>query len=133
MTGVTPHSTMPPKMEAIKILETHGANLQAKGHNGLKVVQFAARYGENQEKVWDCIDKIRELEDKKFWKGVSNEGFNLGEENKYGFNILHLAVQNEHWKDEERFKIHHDESKTQEDNCGLSINQDEVKKKSREQ
>ena len=42
-------------LEVIEILDEKGANLQAKGQNDLTVIQFAARYGENEERVWKCI------------------------------------------------------------------------------
>ena len=86
-------------LEVIRALDEKGANLQAKGQNDLKVAQFAARYGEDEHKVWECIKAIRDMEKPTIWKPLSR-GLDLGEQDKYGYNILHHAIQNEHWRDE---------------------------------
>ena len=101
-------------LAVIKVLQQHGANLHAKGQNDLTVIQYAARYGENQETVWTCIKEIRDIDprirdndenliqgaryviNKKFKEWQTSE---ISEEDKYGYNILHHAIQNEHWKD----------------------------------
>ena len=87
-------------LEVLRVLDEKGANLQAKGQNNLKVIQFAARYGENEKEVWKCIEGIREMEKPTIWKPLS-KGLDIGEQDKYGFNILHQAIQNEHWRDKE--------------------------------
>ena len=83
--------------EVITILSEYGADLQAVGQNKMKVVQFAARYGEDEEKVWESIQKIFEIEKPTIWNPLS-KGLDIAEKDKYGFNILHHAIQNEHWK-----------------------------------
>ena len=39
-------------------LSDYGADLHAVGQNGLKVIDFAARYGEDQNGVWKCINFV---------------------------------------------------------------------------
>ena len=84
-------------LEVIEVLDEKGANLQAKGQNDLTVIQFAARYGENEERVWKCIRMIIEMEKSTIWKPLS-KGLDIDDQDKYGFNIIHHAIQNEHWK-----------------------------------
>merc|ERR1711915_1101281 len=77
--------------------EREGANLQASGQNDMKVIHFAARYGKDQIKIWKCIKKIRDLETPSRWKPWK-KGIDIDERDKYGFNILHHAIQNGRWE-----------------------------------
>ena len=59
----------------------------------MKVIHFAARYGRDQEKVWKCICRIRKHEESHRWAQLVRTS-SIGETDKYGFNILHHAIQN---------------------------------------
>ena len=85
--------------EVIGVLGDKGANLQAKNQNDLTVAQFAARYGEDEQDVWKCIKKIIEREKRTIMNPLG-KGIDLGEQGNYGYNILHHAIQNDHWRDE---------------------------------
>ena len=98
----------------IQTLAIFGADLQACGQEKMKVPFFAAHFGRDSDKVWECIDKIRELEDscrKSNWTILPKCGqskssepknpFHIGETDRNGFNILHHAVQNNLWSKEE--------------------------------
>ena len=83
--------------EVIRILADYGANLQAKSQNNMNVLQFSAKYGEDEEKVWECIQRNIELENPTIWKPL-RKGLDIAQKDDYGYNILHLAIQNEQWK-----------------------------------
>ena len=76
-------------VEACKLLQRNGAEMNSKNHNEMSPLQFAARYGDQsqQGQVWKCMEWIME-ENKKVeendWK----------EKDRSGFNLLHLAIQN---------------------------------------
>ena len=114
-------------LETCKILKAQGADLNATGENGMKVLPFAARYGDGKraEDVWKCmewiVNELRKSESdlknhRKSMKGKHSktieEGSNMvpktadrkGEilfdaqdRDKYNFNILHHAIQNTNW------------------------------------
>ena len=84
-------------LEICQFLHEKGASLVARGQNGMVPLQFAARYGckENPENVWSCIEWImgeyaaKKNEDKVLYDNCSKD--------KYGFTILHHAIQNTNW------------------------------------
>ena len=67
-----------------------GTDIKAKGQYRMNPLQFAARYGseKRQEEVWDCIK----------WIMTKNNIVDITENDKYGFTILHHAIQNNNWK-----------------------------------
>ena len=113
--------------DVCKILVAHGADLKATGENGMKVLPFAARYGDGKraEDVWKCMEWIvneprKNEPDLKFHRksmkgkqSKSIEGgfkmlpktserksevlFDAQDRDKYNFNILHHAIQNTNW------------------------------------
>ena len=97
----------------IQTLAEFGADLQASGQEKMKVPFFAAHFGRDSDKIWECIEKIRELEGShrqskctilpRFIQSKSNEPKNtfLGETDRNGFNILHHAIQNNLWSKKE--------------------------------
>ena len=91
-----------------------GADIVALGQNGMTPLQFAARYGckENPKGVWSCmewiIDKYAEKlkEQKEVWQMLQNvmpgrrnesELYDVCKKDKYGFSVLHHAIQNTNW------------------------------------
>ena len=112
-------------LEICKILMKEGADTNATGQNGMKVLPFAARYGEekNVEEVWKCMvwvasesKKSAHAQDTKRKKPSTKKSlvemmgelgmtvdeetksdFAAQERDKYNFNILHHAIQNPNW------------------------------------
>ena len=76
-------------VEACKLLQEHGADLNSKNDNEMSPLQFAARYGDRSQQggVWRCMEWI--VEEKK--KVKEN---NWKEKDRFGFTLLHLAIQN---------------------------------------
>ena len=72
-----------------------GADLNAWGKNGMRPLPFAARYGDEKraEDVWKCMQWILE-ENSRLKK---EEVVNACEFDRYGFTILHYAIQNSNW------------------------------------
>ena len=85
--------------------------MQAKGQNDMKVIHFAARYGEDQEKVLECLNFLSKPDASYLWQQWRKS--NIHEIDKFGFNVLHHAIQNGHWKHNE------DDSKPQNTNVKL--------------
>ena len=112
-------------LEICQILVDRGADLNATGENGMKILPFAARYGDEKrvEEVWKCmkwiVTETKKLDLKKQRKSrrkkqpKSNEEeiemqvqnpetkgelfFDAKDKDKYNFNILHHAIQNTNW------------------------------------
>ena len=94
------------------LVDKKGADIVAPGQNGMTPLQFASRYGceENAEGVWSCMEWIMkeyEAKHKEFWQrlktvipGRRNEYevlYDICKKDKYGFTILHHAIQNTNW------------------------------------
>ena len=99
-------------LEICQFLCKKGADIVAPGQNGMTPLQFASRYGceENAEGVWSCMEwimKVYEAKHKEFWQrlrtvipGRRNEYevlYDICRKDKYGFTILHHAIQNTNW------------------------------------
>ena len=112
-------------LKICQILVDRGADLNATGENGMKILPFAARYGDEKrvEEVWKCmkwiVTETKKLDLKKQRKSrrkkqpKSNEEememqvqnpetkgelfFDAKDKDKYNFNILHHAIQNTNW------------------------------------
>ena len=99
-------------LEICQFLCKKGADIVAPGQNGMTPLQFASRYGceENAEGVWSCMEWIMkeyEAKHKEFWQrlktvipGRRNEYevlYDICKKDKYGFTILHHAIQNTNW------------------------------------
>ena len=108
--------------EICETLIQDGADPGAKGQGGMKVLPFAARYGDKEkaEEVWRCMVLIAK-ETKKKAQETSNPSVRKGkvkkmgksqdlldeaesmsqfaaqDRDKYNFNILHHAIQNTNW------------------------------------
>ena len=107
-----------------KLLKSNGASLNAKNNNNMTPIQFAARYGDRSKQdgesgVWKCmklvIDTNKEMatnprSPKKSSrmslmgstksKREKDDNYDWKEKDRYGFNLLHLAIQNINWADE---------------------------------
>ena len=94
------------------MLYASGADLNKRGQNKMKPLQFAARYGDEKrpEDIWKCIEWImkeyerNERGQQKIggWVQRKNESesFNdVRERDKYDFTILHHAIQNTNWEE----------------------------------
>jgi ankyrin repeat protein len=100
-------------MNICKLFYGHGANINARGQNKMKPLQFAARYGDENrvEDVWSCMDWIMTIEQKGGERGVkgmrkklrkskeTEENFVSQETDKYDFSLLHHAIQNTNWEE----------------------------------
>ena len=99
-------------LEICQFLYKKGANIVAPGQNAMTPLQFASRYGceENAEGVWTCMEWIMKeyaAKHKEFWQrlrtvipGRKNENevlYDICKKDKYGFTILHHAIQNTNW------------------------------------
>ena len=100
-------------LEMCQFLFDKGADIVAIGQNAMTPLQFASRYGceENAEGVWSCMewlmDEYASANHKEFWQrlrtvmpGRRNESevvFDICKKDKYGFSILHHAIQNTNW------------------------------------
>ena len=109
-------------LEICRHLAAKGANLNAAGENGMKILPFAARYGDGKrvDEVWKCMefiaseikkseskikcakkkhDKSKDQESQRPVVKTENEKvlFDPHERDKYNFNILHHAIQNTNW------------------------------------
>lgn len=99
-------------LEICQFLSKKGADIVAPGQNGMTPLQFASRYGceEKAEGVWSCMEWIMkeyEAKHKEFWQrlrtvipGRRNEYevlYDICKKDKYGFTILHHAIQNTNW------------------------------------
>ena len=103
-------------LEVCKGLVDRGADLNAEGQDGMKILPFAARYGveKRAEDVWKCIEWLSEFKEvnleglaEKHHEGTTdkeNRGINsvkrkleAAERDKYNFTILHHAIQNTNW------------------------------------
>ena len=103
-----------------QLIVSAGADINATGQNGMKVLPFAARYGEEKraKEVWDCMSWIATQISSKgaaenFNLGKSSSRriakqsskvlpkeevvFNVREKDQYNFTILHHAIQNTNW------------------------------------
>ena len=112
-------------LDICKILVSSGADLNATGQNRMKVLPFAARYGDEKRaaEVWECMSWIakemkksvptiivsdlapkRSLSHRqsiKLVKLVKKKDevdlFEVHERDEYKFSILHHAIQNTNW------------------------------------
>ena len=88
-------------MEVCKQLRKNGADINARGQNKMKPLQFAARYGDEgrAEEVWTCMQWVME-EGRIFVKSSEpEEVFDVQETDKYDFTLLHHAIQNTNWEE----------------------------------
>ena len=93
-------------LEICKWLHLIGADINARGQNKMKALQFAARYGDELrvEEVWTCIQWIMEEYDKqggqkRLRKDDKEANYDVREKDKYDFTILHHAIQNTNWEE----------------------------------
>ena len=93
-------------LEICKWLYLIGADINARGQNKMKALQFAARYGDELrvEEVWSCIQWIMEEYDKQAGqkrprKDDKEANYDVCEKDKYDFTILHHAIQNTNWEE----------------------------------
>ena len=93
-------------LEICKWLYLIGADINARGQNKMKALQFAARYGDELrvEEVWACIQWIMEEYDKqegqkRLRKDDKDTNYDVREKDKYDFTILHHAIQNTNWEE----------------------------------
>ena len=98
-------------LQVCKLLYASGADINKRGQNKMKPLQFAARYGDEKrpEDVWRCMEWImKEYErnergqHKMGWvqRKTETESFNDAQErDKYDFTILHHAIQNTNWEE----------------------------------
>ena len=105
------YATKAGHLQLCKLLYASGADLNKRGQNKMKPLQFAARYGDEKrpEDIWKCIEWImKEYEQnergqqKIGWVQRKNESesFNdVRERDKYDFTILHHAIQNTNWEE----------------------------------
>ena len=116
------HAAKAGNVEICKMLMKDGADTNATGQNGMKVLPFTARYGDEKkvEEVWECMKliakeskksppahdikrkkpSVRKSKLKMMGKTVDEETqsqFAAQERDKYNFNILHHAIQNTNW------------------------------------
>ena len=106
------YATKAGHLQLCKLLYASGADLNKRGQNKMKPLQFAARYGDEKrpEDIWKCIEWImmeyerNERGQQKIggWVQRKNESesFNdVRERDKYDFTILHHAIQNTNWEE----------------------------------
>ena len=93
-------------LEICKWLHLIGADINARGQNKMKALQFAARYGDELrvDEVWTCIQWIMEEYDKQVGqkrprKDDKEANYDVCEKDKYDFTILHHAIQNTNWEE----------------------------------
>merc|ERR1712192_119568 len=103
-------------LDVCKQLHKDGADINAKGQNKMKPLQFAARYGDEKrhKDVWECMQWIMEELEKleRNRKGPEvrrsrssakssekEEVFDVREKDKYDFSLLHHAIQNTNWEE----------------------------------
>ena len=108
-------------LEACKLLFANGAELNRKNHDKMNPLQLAARYGDSaqQGEVWRCMEWIinenkKAVADKPSIRTGSFASIRRGtfkdkqekvkeddwkEKDRYGFTLLHLAIQNINWTD----------------------------------
>ena len=97
-------------LDICKLLQRKGADINAKGQNKMKPLQFAARYGDERraEEVWACVEWIITEYEKRRAPINSQQGgkkgdkeifFDVREKDKYDFSILHHAIQNTNWEE----------------------------------
>ena len=105
------YATKAGHLQLCKLLYASGADLNKRGQNKMKPLQFAARYGDEKrpEDIWKCIEWImmeyernERGQQKIGWVQRKNESesFNdVRERDKYDFTILHHAIQNTNWEE----------------------------------
>ena len=105
-------------LDVCKQLHKDGADINAKGQNKMKPLQFAARYGDEKrhKDVWECMqwimDELEKLERNRKGSEVrmrrsrssaksseKEEVFDVREKDKYDFSLLHHAIQNTNWEE----------------------------------
>ena len=102
-------------LQICKLLVSRGADLSATGQNGMKVLEFAARYGDENaaSAVWECMVWIaseasrsksdlnnprRSVRTEEICMTGDEEGmFEAQERDAFKFSILHHAIQNTNW------------------------------------
>ena len=90
-------------LDVCKQLHKDGADINARGENGMKPLQFAARYGDEKrpEDVWECMQWIMNegSQSRRLAKSSEKEVFDVREKDKYNFSLLHHAIQNTNWEE----------------------------------
>ena len=96
-------------LEACRFLQESGAELDSKNHDKMTPLHFAARYGDRtqQGEVWRCMAWIMNENKQMVTKRSSTmtDSFkekkedDWNEKDRYGFTLLHLAIQNTNWSD----------------------------------
>ena len=106
-------------LEVCKQLHKNGADINARGQNKMRPLQFAARYGDEKrpEDVWKCmkwiIDKLKnnQMSERNRIGGEVKKGrrsakssekeevIDVREKDKYDFSLLHHAIQNTNWEE----------------------------------
>ena len=107
-------------LEVCEYLHKNGADINAKGQNKMRPLQFAARYGDEgrPKDVWECMQWIiNQLEENQKLDGKregpvlrkrsrgsaksheKEELIDVREKDKYDFSLLHHAIQNTNWEE----------------------------------
>ena len=88
-------------LEVCEQLHKSGADINARGQNKMKPLQFAARYGDEgrAEEVWTCMQWIMEEGRISVKSSEPEEVFDVQETDKYDFTLLHHAIQNTNWEE----------------------------------
>ena len=88
-------------LEVCEQLHKSGADINARGQNKMKPLQFAARYGDEgrAEEVWTCMQWIMDVSRTSVRSGDSEVVFDVREKDKYDFTLLHHAIQNTNWEE----------------------------------
>ena len=102
-------------LEVCKELYRNGANVNARGQNKMRPLQFAARYGDEHrpEDVWHCMKWIMEVMESSQKSDGKRSGVETArnrilrkpekedvfEKDKYDFSLLHHAIQNTNWEE----------------------------------
>ena len=102
-------------LEVCKELYRNGANVNARGQNKMRPLQFAARYGDEHrpEDVWQCMKWIMEVMESSQKSDGKRSGVETArnrilrkpekedvfEKDKYDFSLLHHAIQNTNWEE----------------------------------
>ena len=111
------HAAKAGNLDICKILASSGADLKATGQNGMKVLPFAARYGDEKrtKEVWEGMSWIakemklnrpdltltmrdgRTRHPRSLMKTDEEGLFDAQEKDEYKFSLLHHAIQNTNW------------------------------------
>ena len=88
-------------LEACKLLDGEGADINALGQNKMTPLQFAARYGDEGrgKEVWECMKWIMDHKQNSDQNGRAKEN-EVHVDGRDEFSILHHAIQNTNWEED---------------------------------